>query len=117
MARRWIHSADVEVNSQSGALLVELAEPAAAAVSASVNVTAQGVTVLAANPARKGAVLVNDSDAVIYLKLGTDPATDAAIRLNANGGSYEINAVNLYTGIVTAIHAGQGDKRLLVTEM
>jgi len=116
MARRWIHSADVEVNEKSGALLVELAV-AAEAVSASVNVTAQGVTALAANPTRKGAILVNDSDAVIYLKLGADPATDAAIRLNANGGSYEINATNLYTGIVTAIHAGAGEKPLLVTEM
>ena len=60
---------------------------------------------------------VNDADEVIYLKLGAAAVLNAGIRLNANGGSYEMSlaAGNLYVGAVNGICAS-GGKKLLVTE-
>lgn len=72
---------------------------------------------LASNANRKSALFVNDSDETIYLNLGGTAALNTGIRLNANGGSYEMSkeAGNLYTGAITAICAS-GSKTLLVTE-
>ena len=71
---------------------------------------------LAANPDRISAVLVNDSDTDIYIKLGADPAVGTGIKLSAYGGSFAITAANLYTGLITAICASAEPKTLLVTE-
>lgn len=72
---------------------------------------------LAANASRVYAMFVNDSDEAIYLKLGASAAMNTGIRLNANGGSYEMSAAlgNLYRGAVNAI-CSSGSKKLLVTE-
>ena len=72
---------------------------------------------LAANVNRLYALLVNDSDTVIYIKLGAAAVLNAGIRLNANGGSYEMskNFGNLYTGAINAI-ASAASKNLIVTE-
>ncbi len=77
---------------------------------------ASGVA-LAANTSRTYALLVNDSDTDIYLKLGGTAVVNAGIRLNALGGSYEMSKQlgNLYTGVVNAICAS-ASKTLLVTE-
>lgn len=72
-------------------------------------------TALAANADRKTATFVNDSNETIYLRRGATAVMNQAIRLNASGGSFEINANNLYTGIVTAICAS-GGKILCVEE-
>ena len=73
--------------------------------------------VLAAKRQRKYALIVNDSDVVVYLNLNGDAALNAGIRLNASGGSYEISEAlgNLFTGAINAI-ASAGGKKLLVTE-
>ena len=60
------------------------------------------------------ALIVNDSDTVIYLTLGGTAVLHQGIRLNANGGSYEINWTNLYTGSIYGIHGGTGDKVVTV---
>ncbi len=52
---------------------------------------------------RLGAVFVNDSSATIYLGIGGPAVIGRGIRLNANGGSYEINLQNLTTQNVNAI--------------
>ena len=72
---------------------------------------------LAANASRLYALFVNDSDEAIYLKLGAAAVLNAGIRLNANGGSFEMSlaAGNLYVGAVNGICAS-GGKKLLVTE-
>lgn len=74
-------------------------------------------TALAANASRVYALLVNDSDEVIYIKLGAAAVLNQGIRLNASGGSYEMSRQvgNLYTGAINAICAS-GSKKLLVTE-
>jgi len=83
-----------------------------------VNVTVASGAVLAANANRKYALLVNDSDAVIYIKLGAAAVANQGIRINAAGGNYEMSSLlgNLYTGVINGIHAGAGNKALLMTE-
>ncbi|MFA4854188.1 MAG: hypothetical protein WC616_02425 [Candidatus Omnitrophota bacterium] len=72
---------------------------------------------LALNANRLYALLVNDSDTAIYIKLGVAAALNQGIRINANGGSYEISKElgNLYTGAINAI-SSLANKTLLVTE-
>ena len=72
---------------------------------------------LASNAGRLYALLINDSDETIYLKLGAAAVANEGIRLNANGGSYEMSKKlgNLYTGAINAICA-TGGKTLLVLE-
>jgi len=74
-------------------------------------------TALAANASRLYAMFINDSDEVIYLKLGASAVLNEGIRLNANGGSYEMSKKigNLYTGVVNGI-CTSGDKVCLVCE-
>lgn len=78
-------------------------------------IAATSTSALAANTSRKYAVFVNDSDEAIYLGLGAAAVLNKGIRLNASGGSYEINALNLFTGIVYAI-CTSGNKILCVME-
>ena len=72
---------------------------------------------LASNAGRLYALLINDSDETIYLKLGVAAVVNEGIRLNANGGSYEMSKKlgNLYTGAINAICAS-GGKKLLILE-
>jgi hypothetical protein len=72
---------------------------------------------LAAAATRKAALFVNDSDETIYLNIGGTAAANTGIRLNANGGSYEMSQElgNLSTAAITAICAS-GSKTLLVTQ-
>jgi len=70
---------------------------------------------LAANTNRVYALFINDSDTVMYLRLGETSVDHEGIRLSASGGSYEINSLNLYKGLVNVICETSG-KILLVTE-
>lgn len=81
-------------------------------------VTTSSQTALAANANRKYALLANDSDTTIYVKIGAAAVANQGIRLNPNGGSYEISAAigNLHTGAINAIHGGTGTKNLLIAE-
>ena len=78
---------------------------------------ATSTAALAANANRLYALLVNDSDTPIYIKLGATAVANQGIRLNANGGSYELSEKegNLYTGAINAICAS-GGKKILVLE-
>ena len=78
-------------------------------------VTNTSISVLAAKSDRRAATFVNDSDEVIYLALTATAVASKGIRLNAAGGSYQIDATNLYTGAVAAICA-TNTKNLVVTE-
>ena len=65
-------------------------------------------SLLATTSNRVYAAIVNDCASAVYLTFkdlrgaATTSFTDYAIRLNANGGSYEITQENLYTGPVFA---------------
>jgi len=81
----------------------------------SVTVGAVTTVILAANSRRVNAVFVNDSNEVIYLARGNAAVLNEGIRLNASGGSYEINDDNLYLGAVNGICAS-GQKNITVSE-
>ncbi len=82
-----------------------------------VSVLTSSTSVLAANVARRYALFTNDSDTTLYLNLAGTAVANKGIRLNANGGSYEMSAGqgNLTTQAVTAICASNA-KNLLVLE-
>jgi len=85
------------------------------ATNTAVSVGAASTAILSANSTRLFAILVNDSDEEIYLALGDTAVMNEGIRLNASGGSFEINSNNLYTGAITAI-CTSGGKVLTVVE-
>lgn len=59
-------------------------------------------------------VVTNDSDTVVYLRLGTGAAVNSGIRLNANGGMWTCTT---WAGPVFARHAGAAVKRVLIAEV
>jgi hypothetical protein len=65
--------------------------------------SATSVTVLAANTSRKGAVIVNDSTAVLYVKCGSSASATSFTYKLGGGDSLIIDATQLYTGILTGI--------------
>lgn len=89
---------------------------ALASTNTAVNVAAASTTILAVNTDRLYAVIVNDSDTVIYIALGAAAVVNSGIRLNANGGSFEINWTNLHTCAIYGIHGGVGNKVVTVAE-
>ena len=71
--------------------------------------------ILQANGKRTYALLVNDSDTVIYLGKGRPAVLNVGVRLNAAGGAYEISLVNPYYGAIYGI-AGAITKNLTWNE-
>lgn len=72
---------------------------------------------IAANDEREYLLIVNDSDAIIYLGIGVAAVLNEGIRLNAAGGSYEISPRNgNFTTIDVNAITVAATKRLLVTE-
>lgn len=76
------------------------------ATNAGVSVATSSTAVLAKNTARSHVLIVNDSTNVVYLALGATAVANKGIRLNASGGSYEINDQNLFIGAINAIAVG-----------
>jgi hypothetical protein len=86
-----------------------------ASVSIGPTVTTTSSDVLDSSSGRVYAVFVNDGTVPIYLSLnGVAAVASQGIRLNASGGSYEINLQNNYIGQVNAI-TGSGTAVLTVT--
>jgi len=80
-------------------------------------IAATTTVALVANTSRRYALFENDSDEIIYIKIGAAAVLNQGIRLNASGGSYEMSAEigNLDTRVVNAI-CTSGSKVLLVAE-
>jgi len=94
------------------------AASAPTATLANVGDSATSVTVLAANVARKGAIIVNDSTAILYLKFGATASTtsytykiDTMETLEIPGGPV------VYTGIIDGIWASDAGGNARVTEL
>ncbi len=66
--------------------------------------SASSVTILASNTSRKGAIIYNDSTAVLYLDLsgGTAASTSYSVQLPANA-YFELPGPNVYNGAITGI--------------
>lgn len=73
------------------------------------------ILALQANLKRRYLLLINDSDTNIYLSFGLAAANGQGIRLNANGGSYELTPGIISTAEIYAI-SNAGTKNLLITE-
>ena len=58
---------------------------------------------VATSSGRVYVALVNDSANTVYLGLGKPAVGSNGIRLNASGGSYEIDPQNLFTGAINCI--------------
>jgi hypothetical protein len=56
-----------------------------------VHVLSTTVEILAENPNRSYALIINDSDDTVYIAFGIPAVLSTGIRLNANGGSYEMS--------------------------
>jgi hypothetical protein len=108
------------VSSQSMPVAPKLGASGANSFSGAVTNTNAAVSgtsaqVLAGNGFRVYAAIVNDGANVVYLGLGEAAVAGEGIRLNASGGSYEINSQNLYLGAVNAITTS-GTSTLTVVE-
>ena len=88
---------------------------ASATTSSNKSVGSSTTAIIAANTARKYLAIVNDSDEAVYLGLGVSAVMNKGIRLNPNGGTFEINALNLCTGAINGI-CTSGSKNVTVTE-
>jgi len=82
-----------------------------------VNVTTSSTQVLASNFSRSYAVLVNNSDADMWLSLGTPAEANKGILVKASGGQYELNPNALWVGEINAIHVGSGNKVIVYVEL
>jgi hypothetical protein len=84
-----------------------------------VSVGSTTTEVVAANVARKGFVCVNDSDEEIYLGIGESAVMNKGIRLNASGGSFELQVSGrggtTFLGAINAI-CSSGSKTLTYAE-
>lgn len=83
------------------------ATPAVAATSTLSNVSgsASNVTLLASNGSRKGAMIYNDSSALLYVKFGTTASTTSFTVLMQAGAFFELPGPTIYTGIIDGIWA------------
>lgn len=85
------------------------------ATPSSVSVTTTSGAVLAANAARKDAVITNYGTVGCFLARSATAVVGQGIYLAAGGGAYNIDANNLYRGQLTAITAS-GTATLAVSE-
>lgn len=86
----------------------------------SVNDTNTDTTILAANTARKGASIFNDSTQILFLlcAAGTSSSTNYSIQIPA-GGYFELPLLSgggVYTGILKGIWAADASGAARVTE-
>ncbi len=87
---------------------------AATGTKANVVAAITSTTILASNANRKGAIIYNDSTAILYLDLsgGTASATSYSVQIPANG-YFEVPGPAIYTGLVTGIWvAANGNARV-----
>lgn len=84
-------------------------------ISKGVSVTTSTTNLLPASSGRQYVVFVNDGSNPVYLSLtGSAAVANAGIRLNADGGSYEMNSLNQTSAAINAIATG-GTSNVTVT--
>ena len=91
--------------------------PATTWTHSTLNVNAGSQAALAANANRKAALFINDSAAEIYLKVGAAAVANQGIRLNASGGSFQLDSTLPSRAAVNAIAVAAGPYVLLVAEL
>lgn len=87
-----------------------------AGIASSASVTTTTSIVLAANPNRKVATLINRGNSIAYLNYGTAATIGAGIGLNPGGSTHVLNVREVnYTGPISAI-AATGSTQLEIME-
>lgn len=81
-----------------------------------VPVAAVAVTLLLSNPARTGAMIYNDDNKALYVKLAAGPTTASFTVKIMPSGYYEL-PFPAYSGIITAIRAAGPAGNVQVTEL
>ena len=71
-------------------------------------VTDASVIIVPANEQRADLKIVNDLDVVVYLARGNTAVVGDGIRLNGNGGVFNMDTVDLFLGYIAAI-CNQGE--------
>ena len=66
-------------------------------------VTDASIIIVPANEERADLKIVNDLDVVVYLARGNVAVAGDGMRLNPNGGSYNMDQVDLFLGAIHAI--------------
>ena len=89
----------------SGSVTANPGTVSTASVPAQVAGSATSVTLLASNGSRKGAIFVNDSTAILYVKFGTTASTTSYTYKLAAGDTLEIPTRPVYTGRIDGIWA------------
>jgi len=84
-------------------------------VASNVSIGSGSTQVLEANGGRQYCLMVNDSDEVMYLNLGSAATLHKGIPLMPNGGALELTDENLFVGAAYAICAS-GAKNLSIFE-
>ena len=119
-ANSGVDIGDVDVTSVAGTVTTKEIRSTTATVT-SVADSAASVTVLASNASRLGATVYNDSDQILYLKLGATASTSSFTVVldkksaNGVGGYYEVPAG--YTGILDGIWAADSTGSARITEL
>lgn len=81
-------------------------QTAANATRSNVPAAAGDTLLLAANAARKGATIYNDSSSILYLALGSATSSTTSFTLEvAPGGTYELPPVSMFTGQIRGLWA------------
>lgn len=70
------------------------------------------ILVLAANARRKYSVITNGSDVAVWLSFGEAAVVGQGVYLGAGGGSYEIDADNMFRGDIYGI-ASTGSSKVV----
>jgi hypothetical protein len=104
-------------NKLAGTLTVEVTGSIVLDNKAAVAVGVATTEILPANANRKYACIINNSDTVVYLGTGEAAVLTQGIRINPNGGSYEMCAANgnLTIGAINGISSAAG-KNVLPSE-
>ncbi len=104
MARTWIQSANVEIDDQTGALLVQpVGSPANVVVNAvatHLQFNASTQTISAANNNRRGLVIHNGASVDLFVKFGSDASSGDYTYKVLPGMHVELLAL-AYGGIIT----------------
>jgi len=84
-------------------------------INSKISVGSGTTVILTANADRKIARIINDSNEIIYLAEGASAIMNEGTRLNANGGTYEINSTALHKSAINGI-CTSGGKNVTILE-
>ena len=72
--------------------------------------------IVTANEERADLKIVNDGTSVVYLGRGNVAVAGSGIRLNANGGVFNMDTVDLFLGYISAVCSFGEDSSVTISE-